>query len=730
MSEIMNHQRELENKLWAMANALRGNMEAYEFKNYILGTIFYYYLSERTEKFMAKVLKDDGMTYVEAWTDEEMKEAVIEEALNDLGFVIEPQYLFREMVKLVENNKFDVEFMQKAINSLMESTMGTDSEEAFNGLFDDMQLDSTKLGKTVKERSATMSKIVASLEEITFGMEDTEIDILGNAYEYLIGQFAATAGKKAGEFYTPAGPAKLLCELAADGLTDVKSACDPTCGSGSLLLRLGNYANVRIFDGCELTSTTYNLCRMNMILRGIPYTNFHIKNQDTLGEDPFGTETKYRVQVANPPYSAKWTPTQATEEDPRFSVYGKLAPNGKADFAFVQHMIHHMDDDGRIAVLLPHGALFRGGAEETIRKFIIDNLNVLDAVIGLPANLFFGTPIPVCAVVLKQNRNGNSGNVLFIDASKDFEQGKNQNILTDENIKKIVEVYKKREDIERFSHVASIEEIKNNNYKLNILAYVKLNQVDDDIDISSASNKLKEIAEKREDIDKKLMSFLQELGIKSLSPADLLKITTGTIRFKDSTGEDFPDWEVVPLSKVLTETKLKSDGKLRICSVAVNEGVVDQIEHLGRSYAADDTSNYGRVKYGDVVYTKSPTGDFPFGIIKQSQLDEDVAVSPLYGVFKPQNYYLGLLLHFYFESPANANNFLAPIIQKGAKNTINITNETFLTGTLRLPMSFDEQKKIAEFVQVFNEKLKLEESSVYSWKVIKKGLLQQMFYEE
>ena len=513
MSEIMNHQRELENKLWAMANALRGNMEAYEFKNYILGTIFYYYLSERTEKFMTKVLNEDGMTYIEAWDNEEMKDAVIDAALNDLGFVIEPQYLFCEMVKLVENNKFDVEFMQKAINSLMESTMGTDSEEAFNGLFDDMQLDSTKLGKTVKERSATMSKIVATLEEITFKMEDTEIDILGNAYEYLIGQFAATAGKKAGEFYTPAGPAKLLCELATDGLTDVKSACDPTCGSGSLLLRLGNYANVRIFDGCELTSTTYNLCRMNMILRGIPYTNFHIKNQDTLGEDPFGTETKYRVQVANPPYSAKWSPNQASEEDPRFSEYGKLAPASKADFAFVQHMIHHMDDDGRIAVLLPHGALFRGGAEETIRKFIIDNLNVLDAIIGLPANLFYGTNIPVCVLVCKRNRNGNSGNILFIDASKNYEQGKTQNILTDSNIEAIVEAYKNRSDIDKFARVVSIEEIKSNGFNCNIPRYVDTFETEERIDLEKEIAELKMLDVEAERANQVVTEYFRLLGL-------------------------------------------------------------------------------------------------------------------------------------------------------------------------------------------------------------------------
>ena len=217
MNDIQMHQKELETKLWAMANNLRGTMEAYEFKNYILGMIFYYYLSKREEDYMVNLLKDDGITFEEAWEDEEYKEAVIEEALRDLGYMIEPRYLFRNMVRMVENNNFDIEFLQAAINSIMESTMGADSQEDFENLFDDMQLDSTKLGRTVKDRSAVMGRIIATLADIGIDMEDTKIDVLGNAYEYLIGQFAATAGKKAGEFYTPAGPAELLCRLVLCG---------------------------------------------------------------------------------------------------------------------------------------------------------------------------------------------------------------------------------------------------------------------------------------------------------------------------------------------------------------------------------------------------------------------------------------------------------------------------------------------------------------------------------
>ncbi len=512
MNDIQMHQKELETKLWAMANNLRGTMEAYEFKNYILGMIFYYYLSKREEDYMVNLLKDDGISFEEAWADDEYKEAVIEEALRDLGYLIEPQYLFRNMVRMVENNNFDIEFLQAAINSIMESTMGADSQEDFENLFDDMQLDSTKLGRTVKDRSAVMGRIIATLADIGIDMEDTKIDVLGNAYEYLIGQFAATAGKKAGEFYTPAGPAELLCRLACDGLTDVKAACDPTCGSGSLLLRLQNYANVRMFYGQELTAQTYNLARMNMILRGVPYRNFQIFNGDTLVNDNF-EGLKFRVQVANPPYSAKLANPTAMADDPRYNEYGKLAPTSKADFAFVQHMVYHMDDDGRIAVLLPHGVLFRGGAEETIRRYLIEKLNVIDAIIGLPANLFFGTGIPVCVLVLRKDRNANADNILFIDASKDFEPGKNQNQLKEEHINRIVETYTNRAEIERYSHRATFSEIIENGWNLNIPRYVDSSEKEAEIDIDGVMVEIADLKKQSEELEVRMKAYLKELGL-------------------------------------------------------------------------------------------------------------------------------------------------------------------------------------------------------------------------
>ncbi|RIL92634.1 type I restriction-modification system subunit M, partial [Staphylococcus equorum] len=341
----------------------------------------------------AKLLSDDNLLYEEAWQDEEYREAIEAELISQIGFVVEPQYLFSNFIRKIENQTFDIEELHKAVNKVEESTRGEESEDDFNHLFADMDLNSSRLGNSNAARTKLISKVMVNLSTLPFVHSDLEIDMLGDAYEYLIGQFAATAGKKAGEFYTPQQVSKILAQIVTTDKTDLRNVYDPTCGSGSLLLRVGREARVRHYYGQEYNSTTYNLARMNMLLHDVNYNRFSIDNADTL-EDPAVDEEKFEAVVANPPYSAKWSADPKFMDDPRFSNYGKLAPKSKADFAFIQHMIHHLDDNGTMAVVLPHGVLFRGAAEGQIRRYLIEEKNYLDAIIGLPANLFFGTSIP------------------------------------------------------------------------------------------------------------------------------------------------------------------------------------------------------------------------------------------------------------------------------------------------------------------------------------------------
>ncbi|MGL5296246.1 MAG: type I restriction-modification system subunit M [Culicoidibacterales bacterium] len=503
-------QTELHSTLWAIANDLRGQMEANEFKNYILGLIFYRYLSEKTVTKATELLSEDNMTFEEAWADVEFRADLAEELIEQIGYIIEPQHLFHTLVRAVEQQTFSIEQLQAAINAVTESTLGTASEDDFNHLFDDMDLQSTKLGRDVSNRSQTIGKVIAQIDSINFNHEDTEIDILGDAYEYLIGQFAANAGKKAGEFYTPQQVSKILAKVVTTGKADLKNVYDPTCGSGSLLLRVAKEANVRKFYGQEKIATTYNLARMNMLLHNVRYDQFDIRNDDTL-EHPKHTGMTFEAIVANPPYSAKWSADAKFLDDERYSGYGKLAPKSKADFAFIQHMIHHLDDNGTMAVVLPHGVLFRGAAEGLIRKHLIEQRNSLDAVIGLPANIFYGTSIPTAILVFKKCRENDD--ILFIDASNEFEKGKNQNNLTDNHVEKIITTYAKRTTIEKYSYVASVAEVVENDYNLNIPRYVDTFEEESPIDLSAVKIKLADIDAEIEASNAKLVAYFQELGL-------------------------------------------------------------------------------------------------------------------------------------------------------------------------------------------------------------------------
>ncbi|KUP22081.1 type I restriction-modification system subunit M [Paenibacillus sp. DMB5] len=508
-------QTDLHKKLWDMANDLRGQMEAYEFKNYILGLIFYRYLSEKIETRVNKLLEEDKITYMEAWRNIDYQNALKQELIQQIGYVIDPDYLFSNMIEEIakgEQGKFDIEMLQKAVNAVTESTLGAESQDDFQNLFDDMDLSSSKLGRDVKSRSRLIAKVMVNISEIPFQFDDVEIDVLGDAYEYLIGQFAATAGKKAGEFYTPPQVSKILAKIVTAGKKDLRNVYDPTCGSGSLLLRVAKEANVRKFYGQEKTSTTYNLARMNMLLHDVSYQNFDIQNADSL-EEPRHLDMRFEAVVANPPYSAKWSAEDKFLNDERYSAYGKLAPSSKADFAFIQHMIHHLDDNGCMAVVLPHGVLFRSAGEGIIRKYLIQEKNYLDAVIGLPANIFYGTSIPTCILVFKKCREAND-NILFIDASNEFEKGKNQNRLRDEDVDKIIATYIKRQTIDKYSYTASLDEIDSNDNNLNIPRYVENFNEEEAVDIQLIQSRLMEIDKEILSVDRELEKYLRELGVK------------------------------------------------------------------------------------------------------------------------------------------------------------------------------------------------------------------------
>lgn len=511
MSDEGNKQQ-LEQKLWAIADILRGSMDANEYKNYILGFIFYKYLSEKIVTFLNKELEQDELTFKQAYeTDEEYKEILEEESVESLGYFLEPKYLFETIVEKAKINEFILEDLERALKKIGDSAAGSESEDDFENLFEDVDLKSSKLGKTPDEKNKKISEVILKLSEIDFKLEDTERDILGDAYEYLIGQFASSAGKKAGEFYTPQEVSKILAKIVTTGKTKIKKAYDPTCGSGSLLLRISKEAKVADFYGQELNQTTYNLARMNMILHDIPFDDFDIKRGDSL-EHPQHIDMQFDAIVANPPFSAKWSSDKKFNEDPRFSEYGKLAPKSKADYAFVQHMIYHLSEDGCMAVVLPHGALFRGAAEEKIRTHLIKNKNYIDAIIGLPANIFYGTSIPTLIMVLKKCRN-NEDDILFIDASQEYEKIKNQNKLRPEDIEKIVTTYKNREEIEKYSHKATIEEIEENDYNLNIPRYVDTFEEEEPIDLDEVVREIRKIDEEMKEVDAKIIKYCKELGI-------------------------------------------------------------------------------------------------------------------------------------------------------------------------------------------------------------------------
>lgn len=518
MSE--DQKRQLETQLWSIANLLRGKISADDYRDYILGFIFYKYLSEKQYLYANELLEGEEVTDYKKVNDPEILEAIKEESLLKLGYFLQPAELFSAIAakgnaNTEKESNYILEDLQAVMNHIEQSTMGTESEDDFNALFEDLDLNSTKIGRTVGARNAVIVQILNRLNQIDFKLQEIDSDVLGDAYEYLIAKFAAGAGKSAGEFYTPQQVSKILAKVVTTGKSKIKSVYDPTCGSGSLLLRVAKEADVSEFYGQELNRTTYNLARMNMILHGVHYREFDIRQEDTL-ENPQHLDKRFEAVVANPPFSAHWKSTNnpLNETDERFSQYGRLAPRTKADYAFLQHMLYQLADNGTMASVFPHGVLFRGAAEGTIREYLIREMNALDAVIGLPANIFYGTSIPTCILVLKKCRE-QEDNIVFIDASGEdhyIKEG-NQNALRDEDVALIVNTYRNRETIDKYSYVATLDEIAENDYNLNIPRYVDTFEEEESVDLDAVSEALKKIDQELATTNQTIQGFCDELGI-------------------------------------------------------------------------------------------------------------------------------------------------------------------------------------------------------------------------
>ena len=522
----MAESKDLLNVLWSGADVLRGKMDANEYKTYLLGLVFYKYLSD---SYLAKaydLLNDaepDDLEEAQKQYEEVMQTSDAQDLLSELKtslhYTLEPNMTYVSMLKDAKNNAFNREKLQAAFNRIQES------DELFNGMFADVDLYSNRLGTGDQKQSATIADVIKVLEDAD--LIHAKGDVLGNAYEYLIGQFASETGKKAGEFYTPHGPAQILCRIAMMGQEDKKGlqVYDPCMGSASLMLSCKNYSkepDYIKYYGQELMPSTYNLARMNMFLHAVLPENQHLRNGDTLDADwPTDEETEFDVVTMNPPYSAKWSAAEGFKQDERFMDYGgKLAPKSKADYAFLLHGFYHLKQTGTMAIVLPHGVLFRGAAEGDIRKVLLDN-GFIYAVIGLPANMFYNTSIPTCIIVLKKHREGRD--VLFIDASNLFEKEKKQNVMNEEHIEKVLELYRNRESVEKQTYLASYDDIKANDYNLNIPRYVDTSEEEEEIDLKALTAEMKDTNQAIKEGNAALLQMMSELTFDSAETEEAVK---------------------------------------------------------------------------------------------------------------------------------------------------------------------------------------------------------------
>ena len=502
---------ELHKSIWSIADDLRGSVDGWDFKSYVLSTMFYRFISENLTNYINEgeiAAGNTGFNYADL-SDEEAEEAR-EGLVEEKGFFILPSELFVNVRKRAPHDENLNMTLETIFNNIENSAKGTVSEDDFAGLFDDFDVNSNKLGATVAKRNEKLVKLLNGIGDMNLGnYKEHTIEAFGDAYEYLMTMYASNAGKSGGEFFTPQEVSRLLTRLGLVGKTEVNKVYDPACGSGSLLLQAAKILgkdNVRQgFYGQEINITTYNLCRINMHLHDIDYDKFDIACEDTLTAPQHWDDEPFELIVSNPPYSIKWAGNDnpLLINDPRFAPTGVLAPKSKADMAFIMHSLAWLAPNGVASIICFPGIMYRGGAEQKIRKYLVDNNNI-DCIIQLPSNLFFGTSIATCIMVLKKNKSDSS--ILFIDASVECVKVTNNNKLTEENISRIVDAFTKREDIEYFCHLATYEEVKEQNYNLSVSTYVEQKDTREKIDIVKLNAEIREIVAReqvlRDEIDK------------------------------------------------------------------------------------------------------------------------------------------------------------------------------------------------------------------------------------
>ena len=515
-----NERAELHKGIWSIANDLRGAVDGWDFKQYILGIMFYRYISENLTNYINE-LEDDSLEvdgkFDYAKLEDEVAISAREEIIKEKGFFIKPSELFENVCKRAKNDENLNETLEKIFNDIEGSAKGQPSEGDFSGLFDDIDVNSNKLGATVQKRNEKLVKILEGIANINIGTyHENNIDAFGDAYEYLMQMYASGAGKSGGEFYTPQEVSELLTKISILGKEKVNKVYDPACGSGSLLLKaakiLGKENIEEGFYGQEINVTTYNLCRINMFLHNIGYEKFNIKCEDTLLNPKHDKEEPFDVIVSNPPYSIKWegSDNPVLINDVRYSPAGVLAPKSKADLAFIMHSLSYLSASGVASIVCFPGILYRAAAEQRIRKYLIDN-NFIDAIIQLPDNLFFGTSIATVILVLKKNKKDNK--TLFIDASKETIKVTNNNKLTEENIQNILNMYKERKDIEHKVRVVDIKEIEENNYNLSVSTYVEPEDTSEKIDIKVLNKEIEEIVKRQEELRKEIDKIIKEIEV-------------------------------------------------------------------------------------------------------------------------------------------------------------------------------------------------------------------------